>query len=230
MNEESELIDSTLVRVLFKVVGPIIAKVMQSPLRKRFQDPVRTLTSAGVRPGQQILEVGCGAGFFTIPAAQLVGDDGWVHAIDLHTPALQLVAKKAQAAGVTHITLSRANAIDCQLPDESVDLVLLFGVIPSPSLPLDTLLPEMHRVLRRDGGLAVWTALPCWSPTKVTLHGLFEYVGEEHGVHRYRKTEDHKAATSSAESVSDQSAPSRPDSGERGVKSNKRQDVHERTG
>jgi len=196
MNEESELIDSKLVRVLFKVVGPIVAKVMQSPLRRRLQDPVRTLTAAVVRPGQRILEVGCGTGFFTIPAAQLVGDDGCVHAIDIHEGALQLVAEKAREAGVNHLTLSRANAIDCRLPDESVDLVLLFGVIPSPSLPLDTLLPEMHRVLRHEGGLAVWTAVPCWSPAKVTRHGLFEYVGEEHGVHRYRKTGHRKAAPS----------------------------------
>lgn len=206
MNEESELIDSKLVSALFKVMGPIIAKVMQSPLRRRLQDPVRTLISAGVRPGQHILEVGCGAGFFTIPATQLVGDDGSVHAIDLHTPAIQLVEEKAQAAGVTHLTLSRANAIDCQLPDESVDLVLLFGVIPSPSLPLDTLLPEMHRVLRREGGLAVWTAVPCWFPTKLTHQGLFAYVGEKHGVHKYRKNGHRAAAPSSVESVSNQAA------------------------
>ena len=196
MNEESELIDSRLVRILFKVMGPIVAKVMQSPLRRRFQDPVSTLTSAGVGPGQQILEVGCGTGFFTIPAAQLVGEDGRVHAIDLHEAALQLVAKKAQYAGVSRLALSRVNAIDCKLADESVDLVLLFGVIPSPTLPLDTLLLEMHRVLRHDGGLAVWTAVPFWSPTKLTQQGLFAYVGEEHGVHRYRKNGHREAAPS----------------------------------
>jgi demethylmenaquinone methyltransferase/2-methoxy-6-polyprenyl-1,4-benzoquinol methylase len=206
MNEESELIDSKLVRALFRVVGPIIAKVMQSPLRRRLQDPVSTLISAGVVPGQQILEVGCGTGFFTIPAAQLVGESGRVHAIDLHEAALQLVAKKAQDAGVNRLALSRVNAIDCKLADESVDLVLLFGVIPSPTLPLDTLLPEMHRVLRREGGLAVWTAAPFWSPTKLTQQGLFAYVGEEHRVHRYRKTDDHKASIPSLERVGDQAA------------------------
>lgn len=196
MNEESELIDSTLVRALFKVVGPIIAKVMQSPLRRRLQDPISTLISAGVGPGQQILEVGCGTGFFTIPAAQLVGEDGCVHAIDLHEAALQLVAKKAQDAGVNRLALSRVNAIDCKLADQSVDIVLLFGVIPSPTLPLDTLLPEMHRVLKREGGLAVWTAIPFWSPTRLTQHGLFAYVGEEHGVHRYRKNGHRESAPS----------------------------------
>jgi len=34
------------------------------------------------------------------------------------------------------------------LETASVDLVLLFGVVPFPTLPLDRLLPEMHRVLK----------------------------------------------------------------------------------
>jgi ubiquinone/menaquinone biosynthesis C-methylase UbiE len=187
MDEESELAESGLVRAMFRLMGPFIAMVMQSRFRRRIQDPIRTLGSAGVRPRQQILEVGCGTGFFTIPAAQLVGDEGCVQAIDLHAAALQSVAEKAQSAGVSNLILSRANATDCQLGDESVDLVLLFGVIPSPTLPLHKLLPEMHRVLRREGGLAVWTAFPCWSPAKLTQHGLFTYVGQEHGVHKCRK-------------------------------------------
>jgi len=42
----------------------------------------------------------------------------------------------------------------------SIDKVLLFGVILSATLPLDLLLPEMHRLLKLEGALAVWIACP----------------------------------------------------------------------
>ncbi len=40
------------------------------------RDPVRALKAAGIEAGQRVLEVGCGPGFFTIPAARLLGDQG----------------------------------------------------------------------------------------------------------------------------------------------------------
>jgi len=36
-----------------------------------FRDPYKVLKAAGLKPGQEALEVGCGPGFFTIPAAGL---------------------------------------------------------------------------------------------------------------------------------------------------------------
>jgi len=58
-------------------------------------NPVKTLETANVRPGQMILEVGCGTGFFTIPAAQIVGNEGKIIALDASSDYLKTVAKKA---------------------------------------------------------------------------------------------------------------------------------------
>jgi ubiquinone/menaquinone biosynthesis C-methylase UbiE len=162
---------------------------MESPLRRKFFDPVETLRGAGIRSGQDVLEVGCGTGFFTIPAADLVGDEGRVYAIDGHPLAIEHVVREVCDAHLTNVRLMMADAIKTGLAGDSIDLVLLFGVIPSPTLPLDRLLPEMHRVLRPEGALAVWTALPWWSPTSLISGGLFAYVGKENGVHNFRKDE-----------------------------------------
>ncbi len=168
---------------LFELMAP----VMDSPLRRKFFDPVKTLKVAGVRPGQEILEVGCGTGFFTIHAAELVGHEGHVYAIDPHPLAIEQVSSKMRDAGLSNIGLIKANALESGLASDCIDLVLLFGVLPSPTLPLDQLLPEMSRLLKLNGILAVWTALPWWSPISLTRSGLFVYVGKENGVHSFRQ-------------------------------------------
>jgi demethylmenaquinone methyltransferase/2-methoxy-6-polyprenyl-1,4-benzoquinol methylase len=178
---------SVAARFLFKVMGPVMAKVMESPWRYRLNDPVRALKAAGVQPEQQIQEVGCGTGFFTLPAAGLVGSKGCVHAIDVYSPAVERVQEKARNAGVTNIRFTRADACETGLPGDSFDLILLFGILPSPTLPLNRLLPEMHRLLKLDGALAVWTAVPGWLPRSLTTGGFFSYVGRKDGVHRFGK-------------------------------------------
>jgi SAM-dependent methyltransferase len=181
--KKGSLADSWAAHVLFRLIAP----VMESPLRRRFFSPVRTLRDAGVRSGQKVLEVGPGTGFFTVPAAELVGDEGRVVAIDPHPLAIEQVARKIRDVGLTNVSLIKADATEAGLASGSIDLVLLFGVIPSATLPLDRLLPETHRLLKPEGALAVWTAFPWWSAAILTRGGLFVYVGEESGVHSFRK-------------------------------------------
>jgi ubiquinone/menaquinone biosynthesis C-methylase UbiE len=183
MKKKGSFGDSPIADFLFK----LMALLMESPLRRRFFDPVRTLNGAGIRSGQKVLEVGCGTGFFTIPAAKLLGEEGRVYAIDPHPLAIKQVARKIQDAGLINVSLIKADATEAGLANGSIDLVLLFGVIPSPTLPLDRLLPEMHRLLRPGGAIAVWTAFPWWSPASLTRGGLFAYVGKRYGVHNFKR-------------------------------------------
>ena len=83
--------------------------------------------------------------------------------------------------------ISKTDALDTGLPSESYDLILLFGVIPAPVLSLDLLLPEMHRLLKSDGSMAVWTGVPFWSPKSVRKNGLFAHIGKSNGDNRFRR-------------------------------------------
>jgi ubiquinone/menaquinone biosynthesis C-methylase UbiE len=175
--------DTRLAHLLFKIIAP----VMESRLRYRFFNPIMSLKAGGVQPGQVILEVGPGTGFFTLPAARLVGDEGLMVAIDPHPLAIEQVVKKVQDARLTNVRLIKSDATRCGLSSASIDLILLYGVIPSPTLPLERLLPEMHRVLRPEGMLAVWTAFPWWSPTSLPKDGLFAYIRKEASVHTFKR-------------------------------------------
>jgi protein-L-isoaspartate O-methyltransferase len=179
----SKFEDSPIVGFAFKHM----LHLLDSPVRRRFNDPVKTLEAAGVRPGLEVLEVGCGTGYFTIPAAEMVGDEGRVHAFDIHPLAVEKTAQKIRDASLRNVRLTKTDALDTGLPDESYDLILLFGVVPAPVLPLNKLLPEMHRLLRPGSSMAVWTGLPLWSPRQVTKCGLFTHVGKRRGVHNFRR-------------------------------------------
>jgi ubiquinone/menaquinone biosynthesis C-methylase UbiE len=60
-----------------------VAAVMESRLRYRFFGPTKILHGAGIRSGMKVLEVGCGTGFFTIPAGRMLGGQGSLIAINL---------------------------------------------------------------------------------------------------------------------------------------------------
>jgi demethylmenaquinone methyltransferase/2-methoxy-6-polyprenyl-1,4-benzoquinol methylase len=170
-------------------IGSFIVKVagtaMESRLRYRFSGPMKILRGANIQPGQTVLEVGCGTGFHTVSAAQLIGDQGCLVAMDMLTDYVERVSKKVQAAELRNVHVVKRDAMDTGLDAESIDTVLLFSVIPSPTLPLNRFLPEMRRVLKPEGTLAV-TTFP-WVLRSIRRSGLFAFVGKRNGVHNYRR-------------------------------------------
>jgi 2-polyprenyl-3-methyl-5-hydroxy-6-metoxy-1,4-benzoquinol methylase len=53
--------------------------------RRRWQNPEAILAYVGLKAGFTFVDVGCGNGFFTVPAARLVGDEGTVYGLDAHS-------------------------------------------------------------------------------------------------------------------------------------------------
>ena len=165
----------------------VLAAGMDSRFRYRFFPPASIITGSDIQPGQTVLEVGCGTGYFTLPAARLIGDQGRLVAIDILSESVDLVTKKVQTAGLTNVRVVRSDAMDTGLDAESFDMVLLFGVIPAPMLPLNRLLPEMHRILRAEGSLAVWPPIPGWLPQSIVQSGLFTFARKRNRVHNFRR-------------------------------------------
>jgi demethylmenaquinone methyltransferase/2-methoxy-6-polyprenyl-1,4-benzoquinol methylase len=183
MNTE-DLGNSKILNLLFKPAGIL----MGSGARRWLMNPMKTLQGAGIQPGQTVLEVGCGTGFFTIPAAQLIGDEGCIVAMDALSDFIKQVSKKVQATNLKNVRVVKRDALDTGLDAESIDKVLLFGVIPFPSLPLNRLLPEMHRLLKTEGTLAVWLfPVSGWVPKLILQSGLFTYLSKKNGVYNYRR-------------------------------------------
>jgi demethylmenaquinone methyltransferase/2-methoxy-6-polyprenyl-1,4-benzoquinol methylase len=164
--------------------------LMGNKIRKLIFNPVKTLNGADVQPGQTVLEAGCGSGFFTIPAAKIIGEQGSLIALDVSPVLIEQVSKKVQNAELKNVKIVQRDALDTGLDNESIDKVLLFGVIPFPLLPLGRLLPEMHRILKSKGTMCVWLFPPLVTygvPGAILKSGLFAYINKKNGVCNYKK-------------------------------------------
>lgn len=157
------------------------------PQRVQYNDPAQMLTALAVEPGHTVLDVGCGPGWFTIPAARLAGSRGKVYALDVSPEMLAVLERRLRQArpGPAEDQKDLAPAATRTEPDSGsvprapVQLVL---ISEGASWPLadnccqrvlvanvfhevddvDKLLAELARVTRPDGLvlLADWRAEP----------------------------------------------------------------------
>jgi ubiquinone/menaquinone biosynthesis C-methylase UbiE len=71
-----------------------------NPLRRLLHNP-ETILGPYVRPGNTVIDVGAGIGYFSIPLARLVGPAGHVIAIDIQAEMLAALASRARRCGLS---------------------------------------------------------------------------------------------------------------------------------
>lgn len=165
----------------------ILAVIMESRLRYKFFGPVKLLQAAGIRPGMKVLEVGCGTGFFTLPAAQMLGEQGFLFSMDMLPISVETVTMKVQKANLNNVQVFKGDALETGLENNSLDEIILFGVIPAPMLPMQKLATEMHRILKPGGVMSVWPSI--WVHRSFIKSGLFKYFNKKNGVINYQRVE-----------------------------------------
>ena len=116
----------------------------------------QVLSAVGVEEGKAVLDLGCGSGTYTIPAAKLVGDDGRVYAVDVSRKALDRMEEKAEREGLKNIVRIDASAGEkIPLEDETVDVMLLIDVLQEID-DRSALFDEAYRILRQGGVVIVY--------------------------------------------------------------------------
>jgi len=94
-------------------------------VRRRLQNPDQIIKDY-VRQGDTVLDIGPGIGFFTIPLARLVGDNGQVIAVDIQEDMLAAISKRALHAGLVHrVRLQLASPVSLNVTDRA-DFALAF--------------------------------------------------------------------------------------------------------
>jgi len=97
--------------------------------------------------GETVLDIGCGAGFDTLLAANQVGPTGRIVAVDMTEAMLDKTRAGAAALGLRNVDVRHGYAEELPVDDESIDVVISNGVI---NLCPDKMavMKEVHRVLK----------------------------------------------------------------------------------
>jgi SAM-dependent methyltransferase len=118
------------------------------------------LAAARARPGERVLDIGCGTGVTTEPYALAVGPSGHVTAVDIASPMLDAARQRIAARGLGNVTLLRADAQTHAFEPAACDLLTSrLGVMffADPAAAFANLLPAL-----RPGGrlcMAVWATV-----------------------------------------------------------------------
>jgi ubiquinone/menaquinone biosynthesis C-methylase UbiE len=114
----------------------------------------RLLEMAALRPGERTLDIACGTGLMTFPAAMSVGARGAVVATDISDRMIERGRNESAKRGLANITFQRADAEALQFPENSFDAALCsLGLMYVPD-PVNAL-RKARQVLRPDGRVAV---------------------------------------------------------------------------
>jgi ubiquinone/menaquinone biosynthesis C-methylase UbiE len=127
------------------------------------------------RPGERLLEVGPGTGYYTLPTSRWIEPGGRMDILDLQQEMLDHTLARAREEGVENLTGSQADARELPYEDQAFDgayLVTVLGEIPDQGAALS----ELRRVVKPSGRIVVGELFG--DPHMVTHSALRERAAE----------------------------------------------------
>ena len=120
--------------------------------RRQWQNPETVLDAIGLKPGLIFVDVGCGDGFFTLPAARLVGPTGKVYGVDMGSEAIKEMRRKASGEGLTNLELTVGKAEETILCHACADIVFFGNVLHDFQDPAEVV-KNARKMLKPKGKL-----------------------------------------------------------------------------
>jgi len=127
---------------------------LPDPVVESFAGVGNPFSWGDLAPGERVIDLGSGAGFDALLAAQMVGPSGQVIGIDMTTAMLEKARANARLLGQTNIEFREGLLEALPVADSSADVVISNGVInlcPDKA----TVLAEAYRVLEPGGRLQI---------------------------------------------------------------------------
>jgi ubiquinone/menaquinone biosynthesis C-methylase UbiE len=97
--------------------------------RRAALPPHETLIRLGYKEGADLADIGCGIGYFTIPAAKIGGNSAKIFAVDVSQIMLQEVENRANEASINNIITIKSDECKFNLKSDSVSFVLISLVL-----------------------------------------------------------------------------------------------------
>jgi ubiquinone/menaquinone biosynthesis C-methylase UbiE len=136
---------------------PLMAVLTLGRERKLRQ---REIELSGIRPGDSVLEIGCGTGTLTLAAKAQAGPYGSVAGMDIAPEMVARARQKAARKGVD-VSFAEGSIAAIPFPDQSFDVVICsFMIFHMPESVQKEGIREISRVLRPGGHLFMLDAVP----------------------------------------------------------------------
>lgn len=127
---------------------------LDSPKRREALPPYEILRKLGLQEGTVVADIGCGIGYFSIPAADIVGSKGLVYAMDIELEMVEETERRAAEYGMINIRPIVTGEYDLKIEDSMVSFAFICLVLHEVSDRI-RLLYEAKRILKNDGKLVV---------------------------------------------------------------------------
>ena len=114
--------------------------------------PKLNLESIGLRAGMVFMDIGCGYGFFTIPAAQIVAEQGKVYAVDVSASAINRLKHEAAEKGLKNVT-ARVDAAEETVFCEACADIVFYSIVLHDFRDSAKVLRNAKRMLKPSGTL-----------------------------------------------------------------------------
>ena len=140
----------------------------------KFLNPSEVVAQTGLMQGQVVADLGCGNGFYVLPAAQMIGPTGTVYAVDVQTSKLAATISIANQFGYKNVRVLQANLGKplLDIPQNSCDLVIVGNILHEIEQK-DELMKNIYRILKSPGRVVAveWkrTATPFGPPLESRL-------------------------------------------------------------
>ena len=98
---------------------------LDNPERRAEMPPEETLVKAGIKPGDIFLDIGCGTGYFSLPAARMVGPKGLVYAVDASGVMLAEIRSRVASLGIFNLHTVQTAQGKLKMPEADGTMALI---------------------------------------------------------------------------------------------------------
>ena len=141
-------------REIAHVMGPGGIIWLERPEREVEEQPQRVIDALDIRPGQTVVDLGAGSGYYSFRIAPLVGPAGKVIAVDIEPEMLRVIQQRAEREQVKNLVTVRSAQCDPNLPAASVDLLFMVDVYHELSCPYE-MMQKVTAALKSGGRVAL---------------------------------------------------------------------------
>ncbi|NSW92441.1 MAG: methyltransferase domain-containing protein [Firmicutes bacterium] len=121
---------------------------------REFLPPYEILKKLGLKEGDVVANIGCGIGYFSIPAADIVGSKGIVYAMDVELETVEETQRRAAENGMTNIRPIVTAEYDMKVGDSTVSFAFACLVLHEVEDRV-RFIREIKRILKGNGKIVI---------------------------------------------------------------------------